>query len=71
MNYLAVSPWRFRCFCLQSFVYLFITPMLLHAKVLNIVITGCAVAAVLLFSCADVKYHRRDREDLSALSINT
>lgn len=56
---------------LASFVYLFITPMLLHAKVLNIVITGCAVAAVLLFGCADVKYLRRDREDLSALAINS
>lgn len=54
---------------LASFVYLFITPMLLHAKVLNIVITGCAVAAVLMFGCADVKYLRRAHEDLDLSAV--
>eukprot|EP00041_Stephanoeca_diplocostata_P017777 m.365539 g.365539 ORF g.365539 m.365539 type:complete len:94 (-) comp20817_c0_seq1:257-538(-) len=41
-----------------AFVYLFITDPLLRKKVLNLVISGIAVAALLLCSQAKVSYKR-------------
>eukprot|EP00040_Diaphanoeca_grandis_P020717 m.110137 g.110137 ORF g.110137 m.110137 type:complete len:462 (+) comp28015_c0_seq1:162-1547(+) len=45
-----------------AFVYLLITPQLLSKRVLNIVISACAVVGVVLFCFASVKYKRMDCE---------